>query len=575
MLISLLLLSPVLLLADECTKSCDLQYPGGNTVKMCGTDYQTHVTHSDAFYDNTCYDLCGIMTQYEGICGCPHDCYSEVGHGICSDNLCACSSDWSGYDCSLPSDSNKCSLHGKAIEPADKDSEFPFVYCVCDEGFTGSDCSSPEIDVGTMPWSNIYDEKIYYDDEYGDNHPVWNISVFATVRVNIKESDYINLLLPENLYNESYASATIHFDNGHVKETIDNVGFRVKGQGGRMDQKKGWAMKFNKFVSGQKLLDIKKMGFKGCSEKDSFVKIQVATDLYRAMSVPAQRSSYALLYINEIFAGLYFMHEDISDDFTASRYAGNGEGNLMQLYFNVHFAYFGTDDTYYRDKVYVNDLGYPMHYYDQTDGNDNWYDFTEWLQFFNTSTDAEFVDQIETFVDIPSLFRSLATEAFLLSSDDIASGNNIYVYHQVSDGKEQQMSIFTYDFEDVFNFDPITQEPLQNPDIFEFFGPERDKYEEINPLTTRLFAIEKYRSLYVDTMETLVEAVCGSASKQQVSSRFASIFQFVLPWVARDKLWQLSYGITVEEFVVAAESSIAHFPLRYQNVTAQIASFNE
>ena len=51
------------------------------------------------------------------------------------------------------------------------------------------------------------------------------------------------------------------------------------------------------------------------------------------------------------------MQEDINDDLAASRFPGDGSGNMMQLYYNVHMGYFGADDTYYREKAYVNDFG--------------------------------------------------------------------------------------------------------------------------------------------------------------------------------------------------------------------------
>jgi spore coat protein CotH len=91
--------------------------------------------------------------------------------------------------------------------------------------------------------------------------------------------------------------------------------------------------------------------------QDNCELFRVATDLYRAVGVPAQRSSYALLFVNSVFMGLYFMHEDISDDFVDSRFKGDGSGNLMQLYYNVHLGFYGSDDTYYREKAHVNSLG--------------------------------------------------------------------------------------------------------------------------------------------------------------------------------------------------------------------------
>jgi spore coat protein CotH len=540
----------------------------------------------------------------------------SLGQGNCgADGVCNCALGWAGEDCSQPTVGNTCSLHGSV-----ESSEFPFSYCRCDDGWTGIDCSTHALQAGSAPWGSIFDETVYYDDKYGDDHPVWNISVLATIRVEIDEELFRELLLPVNLYNETYAPATVHFDNGVVQETLDSVGFKVKGQGGRMDQKKGWAMKFNEFVDKQELKSVKKIGLKGCSEDDSFIKIKyvlyvcsplchltrllpmairVATDLYRAMGVPSQRASYALLYVNSVFMGLYFMHEDIGGDFLESRFPGDGSGNLMQLYYNVHLGYFGSDDTYYREKVHVNSLGepsfyavitsllfrsfiltrvisgYPMHFYDQTVGNNDWTDFIDFLYFINCTSDADFLDGLETRINVDHLLKSMGVESFLLSSDNIAGGNNMYFYHQTEGSAKDQMSLFTYDFESVFIFDKSTNEPTQDPDIFSFFLTlDRTDYEDVNPLLNRMITLGQHNETYLEYYSTFLNSVFGSDSKQQPADRFAAILQFLYPWAARDYLWQMSYDITPDQFVLVAERSIANFPLRVDNVTAQLEAYS-
>jgi spore coat protein CotH len=127
-----------------------------------------------------------------------------------------------------------------------------------------------------------------------------------------------------------------------------------------MDQKKGWYIKFNEFVSGQKLFDAKKIGLKPGSEADdNLSKSMLFRDLLRAVGGPVQRMSYALLYVNSVFVGLYVMHEDIDSDFIARRIQGEGKGDGfdMKLFWNVHLGYFGSNLSYYQNKVTVNALG--------------------------------------------------------------------------------------------------------------------------------------------------------------------------------------------------------------------------
>ena len=169
-----------------CTTTCDATYGTGIPITMCGTDLVTHNTYFDALCNtHSCYkDECMVMTYYPGPCGCPNNCFADSDQGVCGpDGTCSCSDGWTGQDCSLVDIGNPCSLHGQLIAPDSESSVFPFSYCQCDNGFTGVDCSSPVFTDGYLPWGNIFEGDPYTSkDEYGDDHPLWNTSLIATIR---------------------------------------------------------------------------------------------------------------------------------------------------------------------------------------------------------------------------------------------------------------------------------------------------------------------------------------------------------------------------------------------------------
>lgn len=373
-----------------------------------------------------------------------------------------------------------------------------------------------------------------------------------------------------------------------------------------MDQKKGWVLKFNEFESGQKFFGIKKLGFKpGSISDDTLLKIKLYVDMSRAVQAPAYRGSYALFYVNDQFVGLYFMHEDVAPSYMDGRiHDDSGDGNLMKLYYSVHLQYFGPDlDYYYTENktnamgrkcvilnayyscivsciiFYCFSTGVDLFYYEQSDGNGDWEDFLEWLLFFNSSSSSVFADEIEDRVDVSSMLRAMTVESFMLASDNFADGGNYYAYHRTSDKHPDQWVIMETDFDECFSFEKGT-EAAANADIFDFFlVPESDAYSDINPLLHRLLAVDEgiqtYRDQYVAFYETFLEAVFGSDSPQQPSARYASMVQFILPWVAKDRLWQMSFGMTVQDFLLDAEGTIAQLPLRYDNTTAQVNLYHQ
>lgn len=563
---------------NECTDNCDMTYTTGIAVEFCGTDMVNHQSHSAAF-DANCYDLCGVMVYYQGTCGCPSNCYASYNQGSCEHHVCKCSPGFGGDDCSLPVANNACSFHGTLIETDSKESVFPFDYCRCDDGWTGTDCSSSALTVGNLPWGNLFDTDMYTEeDTYGDNHPIWNISLFATVRVQMSEANYFDAIQAENLDNDDYYSCDVYFDSGEVQETIENVGIRLKGHTSRLNQKHGWNLKFNKFVSGQKLFDMKKIGFKpGATSDDGLLKQMLYVDFMHAMGVPTQRSSYALLYINGRFSGLYVMQEDISPDFIERRLQGeNGDGNTMKLFWSVPNQYYGPDVTYYQTKVKINPLGDPWYYYEQSDGDGNWTDYVDLVYFFNASSDEEFEKSIEDRVEVDSLLKQMVVESFMMARDNLRSSNNYYFYHR--NDPPLQWQLIEFDFDECFLFydtgEPVDSDANHPADtnVFTYFDltatdPDTD---EADPLLIRLLSIPKHNDTYAALYQVFIGSVFNSDSKQQPVARYLDMFQFVFPWMKKDLMFQIGLGMTPEAFILATESTIDNLPWRFQNVSIQL-----
>jgi hypothetical protein len=574
---------------NVCTDNCDATHTTGLPITFCGIDGVTYNTTYDGANSGHCYvATCYVTALHQGSCGCPNDCFEEFGHGTCSSGQCKCESGWNGQDCSLPTQGNPCGYHGKLITSDGKDSKFPFDYCDCDSGWTGTDCTSQQLTVGNAPWGTIFDEVTPYskEDEYGDDHPIFDIAKLPTIRIQLKDEDFSSLIAPENLYSGEYVSADFFWDNGKDQKILKQVGMKIKGQASIESLKKGFTVKFNEYVSGQKLYDMKKLGLKpGFSKTDVFVKNLMYYNLMRASGGPAQREGYALLYINDFYYGLTILAEDIDDLFISRRLQDDdGSGSYFKMHSRVSLGYFGDNITYYRTIAKPSDMGPALNYYNAAvDTDEVWYDLVDFLYYFNITSGEKFVQEAESYLNIPALLRNMPVESFLLGSDNLQSRNNYYLYHYhnkdaVQEGKKQPWLIFYYDFDDSFSYCPYESDiTCEESDIFKFYS--QDEYigdpSHFNPVLNGTFQSSKYVDQYVANYKQMLDTVFGSDSKQQPKDRCSQLANFVMPWWAKDRMYEISSGVTIETIYQDVAYTQQHLTSRYQNVMKQIADYEQ
>jgi hypothetical protein len=579
---------------SECTQACDEKYPTGIAVTFCGIDKVTYRSTFDAVDSDTCYLLCGVTALHEGECGCPNECNTVSFQGSCESSettstgsSCVCSSGWSGYDCSLPTKGNGCGYHGTLITPDSKDAPFPFDTCRCDAGWTGVDCTTRELSIGAAPWGTIFDDVQPYssEDKYGDNHPLFNINVLHTIRIKMAESDFISLLEPANLWNSSYVAADLYYDNGKDQITLKDIGMKIKGTGSRQAQKKNFALKFNEFVSGQSLYDMKKVGLKpGYDSDDDFVKNMFYSDLFRSIGGPAIRQSYGLLFVNDAFYGFTIIQEDINDDFIVRRFEGDdGQGTFFKMTWNAHLGYFGDDLSYYQTKNKTTDLGGVIFYYQpELNTSEAWTDLVSFLSFYNTTLGKSFDENGDELLDLTSFLRFLVVENFWLGGDSLVNGNNYILYHKktTSGMKMNHWTIFYCDYDDTFLFEPYaSNSPDEAPggDIFSFYNdvrqPEQRDYEDYDAIVDSIFSSAKWTNRFIDTYRDFMDGLFNSKNVQSPYERLSAYISFISPWVARDKMWQFSNGMTMEVYYAMTSQTLQHLIWRYQDVYRQLDNY--
>jgi hypothetical protein len=91
-------------------------------------------------------------------------------------------------------------------------------------------------------------------------------------------------------------------------------------------------------------------------------------DFLESMVSPFQRSSFTKLFINDVYYGLYWMHEDMDKEFIRSRYE-NHKGNLYKCATGLAGLGYIDNNTETYKKLNITILNFVKYTYQKKMGN--------------------------------------------------------------------------------------------------------------------------------------------------------------------------------------------------------------
>ena len=112
-----------------------------------------------------------------------------------------------------------------------------------------------------------------------ENGPVFDDSVVPRIDISIDSDSLEWLLKEENLSSNHLFRASFSFDNGTMVETLENVGFRLRGNTSRNADKKSFKLDFNKYVSGRKFYGLEKINLNGQHNDPTVSRAKICADL--------------------------------------------------------------------------------------------------------------------------------------------------------------------------------------------------------------------------------------------------------------------------------------------------------
>jgi spore coat protein H len=327
-------------------------------------------------------------------------------------------------------------------------------------------------------------------------YPVYADTALASVYITIDPDSLAQLLHPDNIWSDHEYPANFKYVSSVLNDSVGQIGFRLRGNTSRESAKKSFKVSFNTFVSGRKFHGYEKLNLNGEHNDPSIIRAKLSWDLFRNSGVVGSHASYARLYVNGVYFGLYINVEHVDENFVESRF-GDDSGNLYKCLWPADLQYISDNPDDYKFMV-----GDRRTYDLKTNTElDDYSDLAHFISVLNQSTTSQFEIAIQQVFNVPAYLQLLAVDVATSSWDDYwFLKNNYYLYHNLQNDK---FHFIPYDYDNSFGiwWDGIYPGiDWGYRDIYNWGRPD-----EPRPLANRLLAVQKFRDWYSYYLNRLVQ----------------------------------------------------------------------
>lgn len=337
-----------------------------------------------------------------------------------------------------------------------------------------------------------------------------------------------------NAHSDSEHHASIHFKNRWIDETIDSVGFRLRGNTSRDAKKKSFKVSFNSFIKGRQFYGIEKLDLNGEHNDPSIIRSKLAFELFRDAGIPASRASHVQVYINGKYYGLYVSVEHVDEEFIQKNFADDG-GNLWKCLYPADLKYLGNDPLLYKN---IKNGTVPAYELSTNEESGDYTKLAKLIDVINNTPANSFPDSIEKYLDVRRVLEYFAMNTLIGSWDDYRSlMNNYYLYHIPS---TDRFTLIPYDYDNTFGVDWsgnnwTTANPYTYPKVA----------SGSRPLSEKLLANNQYKDLYTHIISFYSTNVTSLPVWEQRINRLKDT---ITTAAINDTYRTLDYGFSVNDF---------------------------
>lgn len=368
----------------------------------------------------------------------------------------------------------------------------------------------------------------------------------ASVFIEVDPTDLALMLHPDSLESNHEYPAKFRYVSTVLVDSMDNVGFRLRGNTSRFAAKKSFKVSMNSFVQGQKWLGLEKLNLNGEHNDPSILRSFLSASLLREQNVISSRNSYVRLYINDEYKGLYYNVEHIDENFLDERFPGDDNGNLYKSFWGADMSFLGQSQSSY----------VPFYELKTNKSTNDYSGLISFLNTLNNCSNADFPCVIQQILDVDLYLRTLVIEVLAGHWDGHSyNKNNFYLYQRPSDGK---FVFIEYDMDNTFGIDWMGIN-WATRNIYQWSQTNQPR-----PLYTRLMNVPYFKDLYTYYMD---QAITSFYNEQNLNTLLLNKQSLIESAALEDTYKALDYGFSDQTFLNAITQAAGG------HVTSSIYSF--
>jgi len=369
---------------------------------------------------------------------------------------------------------------------------------------------------------------------YSQNNTLFDDSRVSSVYIDIS-TDSLAVIMTDVL-SDHYFKAQFIFDDGQGNDTLQDVGFRLRGNTSRYAQKKSFKISFNEYVSGRKYQGVKKINLNAQHNDPTMIREKLFYDLWKKAGMKERRTSFVKLYVNQVYYGLYTNLEEMEKEWVSRVYAENS-GNLYKCTYPADLQYLGENQQTYKDLTNTSVTGGRVYELQTNKTDDDYTGLVTLIHTLHLPYDTLFADTVSKYIDVDEYLKSLAMDVATGNWDDYAYNmNNYYLYDNPANG---QFDYIAYDCDNTFGVDwmGINWATRNSLDWINHDAPR--------PLAEKLLSVPVFFAKYKLYLDTIARNIINPDT---IFAHIDALKLLITPAAEADSLRRLDYGYTMIDF---------------------------